>query len=197
MKRREALKNTALLGGSTVLTGALVSLLQACQQTSRIDWKPQFLSIEHAEMVAAFVDTILPRTATPGALDMKVDMFIDLAFAKMYDEAGQKKLTEELTKFNQESKDTYGKGFADLDQAQKEEFLMEKEKASPKFGYSVWGAGVGPQPDVGFYRSIKSMAIMGFCTSEEIGKNVLKYDPVPGEFLGCIPLSDVDGVWSI
>ena len=43
MKRREALKNTALLGGSTVLTGALVSLLQACQQTSRLDWKPQFL----------------------------------------------------------------------------------------------------------------------------------------------------------
>ncbi len=32
---------------------------------------------------------------------------------------------------------------------------------------------------------------------KEIGKNVLNYDPIPGEYLGCIPLSDVVTTWSL
>lgn len=197
MKRREAIKNTALLGGSTVLASALMSLLQSCQEESRLGWEPKFLTNAQAKMVASLVDTILPKTSTPGGLDVKVDMFLDLAFAKMYDEKGQEKLRLELNAFDQEAKDQFGKVFADLSEEQKKEFLMEKERSSPKFGYGVWGAGVGEQKPVGFYRSLKSMMIMAYCTSEEIGKNVLKYEPVPGEFIGCMPLSEVGGVYSL
>ncbi|MFK7979306.1 MAG: gluconate 2-dehydrogenase subunit 3 family protein, partial [Saprospiraceae bacterium] len=60
MKRRTALKNTALFAGATVLFPSLATLLQSCQQQPRINWQPTFLHIKHAELLATFVDTILP-----------------------------------------------------------------------------------------------------------------------------------------
>ena len=37
----------------------------------------------------------------------------------------------------------------------------------------------------------------GFFTSKEIGTKVLIYDPIPGEYKGCIPLADVGGTWTL
>ncbi|MEZ4875021.1 MAG: gluconate 2-dehydrogenase subunit 3 family protein [Flavobacteriaceae bacterium] len=38
--------------------------------------------------------------------------------------------------------------------------------------------------------SIRGLTIWGWKTSEQIGENVLWYDPVPGQDKGCIPLSE-------
>lgn len=197
MKRRKALKNTALLGGSAVFSGTLLTLLQSCKEQARLTWEPQFLSTDHAQLVSALVDTILPKTDTPGGLDVKVDILIDLIFAKTYGEEEQKRIVSELDQFNEKCKSKFGEVFCQLDAGQKKAILEEEEANSPKFGGSVWGYPVGPQPSVGFYRAFKSLAIMGYCTSEEIGKDVLKYDPIPGVFKGCIPFSEVGKVWSL
>lgn len=50
---------------------------------------------------------------------------------------------------------------------------------------------------LGFYRSFKSLAIRGYCTSKEIGSEVLKYEPIPGPYQGCIPFEDVGKVYSL
>jgi hypothetical protein len=68
---------------------------------------------------------------------------------------------------------------------------------SPKFAPKVWGTGVGPQEPVGFYRDLKSAVLYAYFSSEEIGKNVLSYDPIPGEYRGCMPLSEVGNTWSL
>ena len=197
MNRREALKNTAFLGGSAVFSTSLLTLLQSCQQQSRLDWQPGFLSVDHAQLISALVDTILPTTETPGALDVKLDMFIDLVFDKTYTEEEQKKKVEEMEQFNATCTARFGKVFHELNADQRRAILQDEEAGSPKFNGGVWGTAVGEQKPVGFYRSLKSLAIWGYCTSEEIGKNVLKYDPVPGEYKGCIPFSEVGKVWSL
>lgn len=196
MNRRDALKHTALLGSATALSGSLLALLQACQSQSRTAWQPRFLSQPHARLVSALVDTLLPATDTPGGLDVQVDMFIDLVFDKMYDEAGKKTIVAELDGFDEKCVATFGKVFHELDPDQKHSLLEEEEARSPKFSPSVWGYPVGEQQPVGFYRSFKSLAIMAYFTSEEIGKNVLSYDPIPGTYKGCIPRRDVGNVWS-
>ena len=196
MKRREALKSTVLLGGSAVFSTSLLTLLQSCQQQSRLDWQPRFLSMDHAQLISSLVDTLLPATETPGALDVKVDLFIDLVFDKMYNEAEQQKTVEEMDQFNETCVSRFGKVFHQLDAGQKKAIVQEEEAKAPTINGSVWGTAVGEQKSVGFYRSLKSLAIWGYCTSEEIGKNVLNYDPVPGEYKGCIPFSDVGKVWS-
>lgn len=197
MNRRELLKNTAILGGASVLSSSLFSILQSCQSEPRLGWQPVFLNDEQAQLISALVDTILPKTGTPGGLDMKVDLFMDAVFANLYDEIAQKALLSDMGVFNQECHSKYGKSFHELDAAQKGAFLKEAEANSPKFNRGVWGTAVGEQKPVGFYRSMKSLAIWAYCTTQEIGSDVLQYDPVPGDYLGCVPLSETKGVWSL
>lgn len=197
MERREALKKTAMIAGSTAVIPSLFSLLQSCQEQTALDWKPTFLSDDHARLITTLVDTLLPKTETPGALDMKVHMFIDLVFRKVYDVAGQQLVTAEMTVFNLNCKEKFGDGFSELSTGDRAEVLKEEEATSPKYNGQVWGTAVGKQEPVGFYRSIKSLALWGYFSSEEIGKNVMSYDPIPGEYSGCIPLTDVGNTWSL
>ena len=179
------------------MSTSLLTLLQSCQQQPRLDWQPRFLSMDHAQLVASLVDTILPTTDTPGGLDVKVDMFIDLVFDKMYDEAGQQSVVEEMNEFNESCVAKYGNPFHELTADQKQSILEEEETNAPTFNGGVWGTAVGEQAPVGFYRSFKSLAVWGYCSSEEVGENVLNYDPVPGVYQGCIPFSEVGKVWSL
>lgn len=197
MNRRNALKKTAILTGSALGVPSLFSLLQSCKQQSRLEWSPLFLNEEQAKFISAFVDTLLPRTVTPGGLDVKTDIFLDLIFAKTYNASTQQKLVDEMEKFNEDCKKSQGKVFADLGQEDRNAFLKKMEAASPKFNPKVWGSAVGDQQPVGFYRNLKSMVLWGYFSSEEIGLNHLNYDPVPGEYRGCVPLSEIGNVWSL
>lgn len=196
MKRRTVIKNTALVAGTAVLFPSLATLLQSCQQQPRLDWKPTFLSVDHAQLLSTLVDTILPKTETPGGLDVKVDMFMDLVFSKLYNEEGQKSIVGDLNAFDDKCQKKYGHRFSDLTDAQRQELLQAEEKSNAKYNGGVWGTAVGKQAPVGFYRSMKSLALWGYFTSEEIGSEVLNYDPVPGEYRGCVPLSEVGNQWS-
>jgi hypothetical protein len=197
MNRRDALKKSALALGAAAGTPTLLSLLQACSQQDRLTWTPQFLKEDQAKFISSFVDFLLPKTETPGGLDVKADVFIDLMYAKTYDEAGQKQVVADIEKFNADCKDKYGKVFAELSPEDKASCFQEHEAKSPKFPKTVWGGAVGPRDPVGFYRSLKSTALWAYFSSEEIGKNVLSYDPIPGEFRGCMPLSEVGNTWSL
>jgi hypothetical protein len=197
MNRRDALKNTALLGGSIALSSTLLTLLQSCQEENRLGWQPRFLSTDQAQLVSSLVDTILPTTETPGGLEVKVDLFIDRVLAELYSEEAQKSVAAEMEQFNEQCVSQFGSPFAQLDPGQKKKVLQAEETQSPKYNGGVWGTTVGEQKPVGFYRSFKSLALWGYFSSEEIGKNVLAYDPVPGEYLGCIPLSEVGKIWSL
>lgn len=197
MDRRAALKKTAMAAGSVALVPSLFSLLQSCQKKPRLSWEPIFLTVNQAELISTLVDTVLPKTESPGALDMKVDLFIDVVFAKLFNKTAQQTMIAQMEQFNTTCEEKFGSIFSELSVQDREEFLKEEESASGKYNGKVWGTAVGEQKPVGFYRTIKSLALWGYFSSEEIGKNVLNYDPIPGEYLGCIPLSDVGKTWSL
>ncbi|NVJ85032.1 MAG: gluconate 2-dehydrogenase subunit 3 family protein [Algoriphagus sp.] len=197
MNRRDALKKSALALGAAAGTPTLLSLLQACAKQDRLSWTPLFLNEDQAGFISSFVEFLLPKTETPGGLDVKADIFIDLIYAKTYDEEGQQKVIAEIEKFNSDCKSKYGKVFAELNAEEKASCVKEHEAKSPKYAPKVWGSTVGPQEPVGFYRGLKSMVLWAYFSSEEIGKNILSYDPIPGDYLGCIPLSDVGNTWSL
>ncbi len=197
MDRRSALKKTGVLAGAAVAMPTLFSIFQACQSETRIDWQPEFFTENEAKTIASLIDTILPRTETPGALDVKSDIFIDKVIAKTYDEAAQEKLRADIAAFNTECEKKYGKPFSELNASDKSKVLVAAEANSGKFSPGVWGTAVVKQEPVGFYRSMKSMAIWAYFTSEEVGEQVLNYDPIPGVFEPCIPVSEVGNRWSL
>ena len=117
--------------------------------------------------------------------------------ANVYDKKGQEDFKANISKFNDEAKSAYGKPFSELSKEDKNAFLSVKEKEGGKFNSGVWGTAVGEQEPVSFYRSLKSTVLWAYFSSEEIGKNVLSYDPIPGAYLGCIPLEEVGNKWSL
>ncbi|WP_149276198.1 gluconate 2-dehydrogenase subunit 3 family protein [Pareuzebyella sediminis] len=197
MNRRKALKQAGFLAGATVCMPSFLSLLQSCKNETRSDWRPQFFKEKEAKTISALVDMILPRTDTPGALDVKVDMFIDKVIAHTYDKEGQEAMRNRIAVFNAECKKDYGDDFINLGETERVEVLKSQEANSAKFNPGVWGTSVGDQEPIGFYRAMKAMAIWAYFTSEEMGEKVLSYDPIPGGFEPCKPISEVGNRWSL
>jgi len=197
MDRRKALKFTGSMAALAVSGPSLLSLLQSCKSETRINWQPIFLTMDEAAFVSKIVDMILPRTETPGALDVKTDIFIDKVYANLYDADAQEHVRNEIEKFNQDCISDFGDSFVNLSESDQIKVLQKAEENSGQFGSGVWGTTVGKPEPVGFYRSLKSTALWGYFTSQEIGENVLSYDPIPGRYNGCIPLSEVRNKWSL
>ena len=197
MNRRNALRNTGLLVGASALTPSLLALFQSCQSKPRLEWQPLFLTEDEARFVTAFVDTLLPATDTPGGLDVKVDIFLDKVFAEAYDAEAQQQVKEDIAAFNAEATRQSGAPFADLKAEDRAAVFRTAEANSEKFNGQVWGTAVGVQEPVGFYRSLKLMALSAYLSSEVVGTQVLRYDPVPGGYDGCLPLGPEERIWSL
>jgi hypothetical protein len=197
MDRRKALQKTGLFAGATILMPTMLSLFESCKTENRLEWTPIFFSENEAKTISSLVDTILPSTDTPGALDVKVDIFIDKVIAETYDQNGQEQMSFEISTFNEKCINKFGRTFYDLKADEKIEILKEEEKTSGKFSRGIWGTAIGPQEEIGFYRAMKSTAIWAYMTSEEIGEKVLSYDPIPGAYEPCKPLSEVGNRWSL
>ena len=196
MNRRKALQQAGLVTGGVLTAPGLFSLLQSCQSEKATSWKPLFFNREEALLISRLVDILLPRTATPGALDVNVDRFMDLVFAKTLSAPEQEQLRKELAVFNTSCKADFGDFFVNLSLEDQQKVLTLAEQNAPTFNGSVWGPAVGKQKDVGFYRRTKAMAIWAYFSSEKIGKEVLAYDPIPGAYNGCLPLSEIGKRWT-
>ncbi|NAS11489.1 gluconate 2-dehydrogenase subunit 3 family protein [Poritiphilus flavus] len=197
MDRRSAIRNTGLLAGASVTLPTFLSLLQSCKRETRLDWEPEFFTRDEAKTISTLVDMILPRTETPGALDVKVDIFIDKVIARTYEEQDQEAMRKAIADFNEDCLKNHGSVFNDLNESEKIKVLEAAEKSSGKFNPGIWGITIGNQEPVGFYRSMKAVAIWAYFTSREIGEGVLSYDPIPGNYNGCLPVKDVGNKWSL
>ena len=86
------------------------------------------------------------------------------------------------------SKDEFGKAFSKLELAEQskiiDDLLLEAEQ--------VENSEENPHFIEAFIEFVKR----SFFTSELAAKEVLKFDPVPGEYIGCLPYSEVGANWA-
>jgi hypothetical protein len=182
MSRREAIKRAALLLGVAFSPSLVDSALQA--QTAAgggAGAQPAYLSAKQFEAVSAIADRILPRTDTPGALDVGVPAFVDLMYGRYVRAADQAVVAAGLADLETASGAAHRRGFGQLTPAQQDALLTTVAEAS--------GA-----KERTFFHQIKELVVIGYFSSERIGKTVLHYDPVPGRFDGCIPIAEVGNV---
>jgi hypothetical protein len=185
MNRRDYIKNTMLTLGYAVSVGAVSELLTSCQKEASLDWKPVFLSNNQANTIAEIAETILPKTQTPGAKDLGVPQFIDKMLKDLLSETDQKEFIEGIEQLDERCEKEFGKVFVECDTKQREQILIALDKESPKFPLTLWGIVLVEKPEpITFFRRVKSMTLMGYFTSEKVGKELLTYNPVPGKFIG-------------
>ena len=174
ISRREVIRRAALLAG-VVLSPEWLSVVDRASSAA------QGLSLTPAQatMVSAIADRIIPRTDTPGAADVGVPAFIGLLYGQFMTEAERKMLTDGLAEVEAAAKSAQGAPFGTLTADRQDAVLRGIAKAEE-----------GRQ-DQGFFRLIRSATILGYFTSEQVGKNVLHYDPVPGRYDSCLPIEQV------
>ena len=174
--------------GSVLSASAISGVMSGCKAEPKIDWKPQFFTIDEGSIMEAIAERIIPRTDTPGAKDTGVPAFIDTMMAEFYQ--GKEKIAcrEGLKKAETDAKAAYGKSFVSLAPEQQDELLTKLDQAAYAEGRDR------KEPD--FFRMMKELTILGFCTSEVGATEFLKYDPVPGDYKGCIPYTEVGGAWA-
>ena len=182
MSRREAIKRAAMLLGVAFSPSLVENALQA--QTAAGGGavaKPVYLSAKQFEAVSAIADRILPRTDTPGALDVGVPAFVDLMYGKYLRTTDQAVVAAGLAELETASGAAHRRGFAQLTPEQQDALLTKVAEASKT-------------KERTFFHQIKELVVLGYFSSERIGKTVLHYDPVPGRFDGCIPIAEVGNV---
>jgi hypothetical protein len=205
MDRRQAIKNLGLGAGFLVVTPTIMSLLQSC--TSEVEFTPLFISKGEGHALRRMVDLIIPSDEKiPGAVDVGVHSFIDsywnsviLEDQQVHVKVGFKLLAEKFrTTFNKELENGKAEDFDQLLatylKTSKEQQKAYNEKMEEFYIAFENDATVLPDAEAGVYSlltNIRSMTILGWKESEEIGENVLWYDPVPGQQKGCVPLSEV------
>lgn len=208
MKRRELLKNMGLGAGFLVLGPSTFSLLQSCQNEPEYEWKPVFLSASNGFALKYVLDIIIPKTETPGALELNIPKFIDSylyevapiergeefkkvadAFARAFEKAFDK-VHEEGTK---EDFDKIIKKYLLATPAQRDEYVVRLTETQDPQNKD---AELEIDTDAGAYAyltNVRDMGIWAWKTSEQVGENVLWYDPVPGEWIPCGPVEELGG----
>ena len=171
--RREAIRRTALLAGVALAPDWLEFAARAQTPAGKT-----YLSAAQSPVVSAAADRILPRTNTPGAIDAGVPAFIDRFYGEFMSAADQKALAGALDEIEAAARKAHNAGFAALTAPQQDAVLR-----------SVATAQQGKEPSS--FGLLRSVTILGYFTSESVGKQVLHYDPVPGAYDGCVPIDQV------
>lgn len=204
MKRRQVLKNLGFGAGALVMTPTILSLLQSC--TNEPEFIPVFLSKGEGHALRRVVDLIIPSDdKVPGAVDVGVHSFIDSYYNDVMDEEGQALVRLGFGVFADTFRSKFGK---ELEAGKPEEFdqLLAQYLKSTKEEQKAYGKKMGefymaydndpaavPDTDAAMFSllsNLRGMTTWAWKTSEQIGKNVLWYDPIPGQQIGCLPLNE-------
>lgn len=210
MDRRRAIKNISLGVGYTLAAPTLLNLLQSCD--SKPDWVPVHLTQEQATAITKLVDIILPANGEiPGAVAVGVPQFIDLFYGEVYAPKAKGEFDLGFEAFKAEYQN--GDAKKDITKAKPEElepiikkyFNVTKEQRQALMLKLFEGYNDSDEPfaydaetaTANFLIGLRSSAIQGWRTSEQIGENVLTYDPIPGQWKACIPVEEVGRPYSL
>jgi len=205
MNRRTVLKNLAIVAGGAIL-------LPSCVKHSdgdTITLKRIKLSDTQQKLVGDICETIIPRTNTPGAKDIRVNLFVLKMLDDCYTKTDQEKFVSGLAEFDDMVKKKYGSAFADLTDKQRQEFLVALGKrakpvttpaksikpvseAQKSIEAPVKKPDVPPLPFC--YQAIKQQTIFGYTNSQYFMTKQIVYELVPGRYNVHFPVKNLKNV---
>ena len=170
MNRRDLLKKGIYGLAGVTLSSTLISTLQSCSSIEK--YNPVYFSKIEFSLLSNIVDFIIPKTETPGAVDMKVPQFIDIIISETY---------------NRESKNNFSNKLKVLIEDFKSNNIDLSDYKSMK---SKFVNDFNNKTHQEIYNQIRDLTVWGFKTSKEIAINVLNYNPIPGYQLGCVNIKE-------
>lgn len=226
MNRRQAVQRVALLVGGTVL-GAEMFIQTGCKtSTKKVGADaakgalPDFFTTDEIAYLDEIAETILPRTATPGAKDAKVGEFMHVMVRDCYSPTDQKTFKAGLTNLETLSKEKYKNGFLQITPEQRKELLIDLDKAAEEYtktpAYKSEKDALTKQENTAdslqkskfnfgydkktmpkhYFSMMKQLTLLGFFTSEPGATKALRYVAIPGKYDPCMPYAKGDRAWA-
>tara|TARA_Y100000385_G_scaffold291831_1_gene372856 strand:+ start:1448 stop:2089 length:642 start_codon:yes stop_codon:yes gene_type:complete len=212
MNRREALRNTGLALGYSLSAGTIAAVMNGCKAPTETGWMPSAIDKSTIELIAELGETILPATDTPGAKDVLAHRFVDEVIAhafgpnqKAHILSGLKNLSNDLGgSFMSLSTDDKLKAVLALedkaDSANEARREAMKAKEADKGDQEPVRAGPmerkEPESFRHYYSELKGLIMAGYFTSEQVGTEVLAYDPIPGDYNPCMEMTEGQMAWT-
>ncbi|GGW39441.1 gluconate 2-dehydrogenase subunit 3 family protein [Arenibacter certesii] len=179
MERREAVIKISWILKSVYLAPAIFTGLTSCK--SDVSSSHLYVFSENQDkLVRAIADTILPRTETPSASDVEVNLYMDLMLKEVYDDAYKDSFLKGLQQFDENCVAYTDNRFFDLKEAEKLDYLNRLDTVA----YGEERAGLEP-----FYRRFKELVVAIYFSTEEGVKQNLKYVPIPGPYEGDVEVT--------
>jgi hypothetical protein len=193
MNRRTVIKNLALVLGSAAL---LPSCLHS-KPENLVNLKRISLDADQQKTIADMCETIIPKTNTPGALDLNLHLFTLKMLDDCYSKKDQQKITAGLAEFNDLVKKKYDRSFSDLSAKDKEAVLTGIENSAKEQSKITkpQGRSIKPQkeldtpPLTAFYWAVKQQTLFGYTTSQYFMTKQVVYELIPGRYNAHFPVS--------
>ena len=185
MERREAVIKISWILKSAFLAPTVLTVLQSCQEQVLNTRDLLVLNDEQDDLIKAIADTILPRTASPSASDVKVDRFMDLLLQDVFDKEFNQKFLGGLSEFDVDCQSITGSRYVDLNESERYIYLENIDKDIMEQEYEEL---------VPFYYTFKHLTIRIYFTTEKGVKQNLNYNPIPGSYIGEVDLGPDDKI---
>ena len=135
------------------------------------------LSPAQMALVTAIADAVIPRTNTPGAVDVGAPGFVDLLLAEWYPDQERLGILAGIDAWDARCREAQGNSFAALDENGRVAFLTAVD------------AETGPAGSpAAAYAAIKSAIVFGYVTSKQVAEAERTTPIIPGRFDGCVPM---------
>ena len=187
LNRRDAIRGLALTIGAA--SAGLAGPVAAAVTTPALAWTPTALTLQQARLVDVVAELIIPATDTPGARQAGVPQFIDRALANYCDKAQSELLRTGLDRMDADARAAHGDVFVTLTPQQQVELLAGYDREA-----SLVRSQTSDQPH--FFSALEDLVTVGYFTSEPGATVALQYDPIPGGYRGCVPLSEIGRGWA-
>jgi hypothetical protein len=132
----------------------------------------RFFTQDEIQIVDHVCDILIPKTNTPGALEARVPLFLDMVLSSCVKPLDRYRIKNGLILLNDQGR----RNFAHLNKDEKMITLKSLDDAA----YS-------DDPDKTWFRMFKKLSLIGYFTSQEGMTKALNYVQVPGEYKGSIP----------
>ena len=152
---------------------------RAALRSSGATGPPRALTAAEYEMVVQAAERILPRTATPGATDVKVADFIDVMLAEWYDAADRERFKAGLSDLDARARQIADQRFVRLSEKPQVEVLEALDRELHLRRQSR-EAGV----DAHWFAMLKHLTIWGYYTSEPGILEELREQLITGRYEG-------------
>ncbi|RYU86507.1 gluconate 2-dehydrogenase subunit 3 family protein [Mucilaginibacter terrigena] len=146
------------------------------------------IDADQEKLVNNLTETILPKTGTPGAAELGINLFVFKMIDDCYDKEHQQDFITGLGDFAAEAKKQLGKSFNDSTVKERTAFVSGIEQHSNDEKYK------DNAKLIAFYRMVKEQTVFGYTTSKYFMTKQIVYELVPGRYNAYFPVKKLAAV---